>query len=115
MKIRYSLSLLCLMLLLISVLPLKTNVYGDNPKKYQEISSTAVSMCVLEAQSGRVLFGKNIEKKVAMASTTKIFTALTVLENCNDLSQRVQIDDRAVGIEGTSIYLRKGENLSVKE
>lgn len=50
-----------------------------------------------------------------MASTTKIFTALTVLENCENLEEIVQVDDRAVGIEGTSIYLRKGETLTVKE
>lgn len=78
-------------------------------------SSSAKAMCVLEQSSNRVLYGKNIDQKLPMASTTKIFTALTVLENCNNLEEKVQVDDRAVGIEGTSIYLRKGEVLTVKE
>lgn len=82
---------------------------------YEECSSSAKAMCLLEKNSGRILYGKNIDEKLAMASTTKIFTALTVLNNCNNLDEKVNIDDRAVGIEGTSIYLRKGEVLTVKE
>ena len=77
--------------------------------------SSAKAMCVLEQSTGRVLFEKNAHKPLAMASTTKVFTALTVLENCTNLEEMVHIDDRAVGIEGTSIYLRKNEVLSVKE
>ena len=80
-----------------------------------QTQSSARAMCVLEQSSGRVLYGKNIDQKLAMASTTKIFTALTVLENCEDINAVVDVDDRAVGIEGTSIYLRKGERLTVKE
>ena len=82
---------------------------------YKECSSSARSMCLIEQNSGRILYGKNINEKVAMASTTKIFTALTVLENCQDINKKIAIDDRAVGIEGTSMYLRKGESLTIKE
>ena len=80
-----------------------------------QVNTSAKAMCLIEQSSGRVLYGKNYEQPLAMASTTKIFTALTVLENCKDLNEIVDVDDRAVGIEGTSIYLRKGEKLSVKE
>lgn len=76
---------------------------------------SAKSMVVIESQSGRVLYGKDYELKLPMASTTKIVTALTVLENCNDLSKEIQIDNRAVGIPGTSIYLKKGEILTIEE
>lgn len=76
---------------------------------------SAKSMVVIESQSGRVLYGKDYELKLPMASTTKIVTALTVLENCNDLSKEIQIDNRAVGIPGTSIYLKKGETLTIEE
>ncbi|MDD4815835.1 MAG: D-alanyl-D-alanine carboxypeptidase [Clostridia bacterium] len=89
-------------------------VYGDTNLKIQS-NSSAKAMCLLEQKTGRVLYGKNINEPLAMASTTKIFTALTVLENCTNLDQIVNIDDRAVGIEGTSIYLQKGEKLTVKE
>ena len=82
---------------------------------YAEVSTSAKSMVILEKQSTRVLFSKNAEQKLPMASTTKIVTALTVLENCNNLEEIVYVDDRAVGVTGTSIYLRKGERLTVKE
>ena len=82
---------------------------------YAESQTSAKAMCVLEQNSGRVLFGKNLDLKLPMASTTKIFTALTVLERCKNLDAYVNINEKAVGIKGTSIYLRKGERLTVKE
>ena len=100
-------------LFVLSGMPL--GVYADNSGlDFKQCASSARTMCVLES-SGRVLYGKDIHKEVAMASTTKIFTALTVIENCQNLEEKVFVDDRAVGIEGTSIYLRKGEVLTVKE
>lgn len=82
---------------------------------FQACESSAKAMCLIEQNSGRVLYGKNIHKKLPMASTTKIFTALTVLENCQDLDEVFEIDSRAVGVEGTSIYLKKGEKMSARE
>jgi D-alanyl-D-alanine carboxypeptidase (penicillin-binding protein 5/6) len=82
---------------------------------YKECQSCAKAMCVLEQNSKRILYGKNIDAKLPMASTTKIFTAYAVLENCKNLDAFVNVDDRAVGIKGTSIYLRKGEKLTVRE
>jgi D-alanyl-D-alanine carboxypeptidase (penicillin-binding protein 5/6) len=49
-----------------------------------------------------------------MASTTKIATAITVIENCTNLDEEFVIDDRAVGVEGSSIYLKKGERQTVR-
>lgn len=71
------------------------------------------AMCVVEQTSGRVLAGENETKTLPMASTTKIMTAIVVIENTDDLERRVTIPDEAVGIEGTSIYLRQGEELSI--
>ena len=81
----------------------------------EEVNSSARACVVIESNSKRVLFEKNMNTKLAMASTTKIMTALITLEKCEDLDEIVKIDDRSVGIEGTSIYLRKGEELTVKE
>lgn len=49
-----------------------------------------------------------------MASTTKIMTALIVIEDC-DLDEVITVADEAVGTEGSSIYLKKGEKISVKD
>lgn len=84
-----------------------------NSETYADTSAQA--MVVIEANSNRVLMSKNENIKRANASTTKIATFLTVLKHCKNFDEIVEIDDRAIGIEGTSIYLRKGEKLTVKE
>lgn len=75
----------------------------------------AKSMVVIEADSKRVLNDKNKDERLAMASTTKIMTALVTCKNVKDFDEVVAINDNAVGIEGTSMYLKKGEKLTVKE
>ena len=84
-------------------------------KVYADGETSAKSMVVIEAGSGRVLLDKNMDEQRAMASTTKIMTALLTVENVKNLDEVVEINDKAVGIEGTSMYLRKGEKLSVRE
>ena len=75
---------------------------------------SARSAILIEAHDGNVLFEKNSREKLGMASTTKIMTALVVSQSC-DISEQVTIDARAVGIEGSSIYLRAGEALTVEQ
>ncbi|MEA4966278.1 MAG: D-alanyl-D-alanine carboxypeptidase family protein [Oscillospiraceae bacterium] len=75
---------------------------------------SAVHAVLLDADSGRVLYEKNAEERALIASTTKIMTALLVCEQCN-LADRVRIPKAAVGIEGSSIYLREGEILTVQD
>lgn len=84
------------------------------PPAYAEASSSAQAAILMERDSGRVLFGKNYEAKLPMASCTKIVTAITALQNCA-ADEIVTIDKKAVGIEGSSIYLREGERLTVIE
>ena len=79
------------------------------------VTTTARAMCCIEVTSGRVLYEKNADTVLPMASTTKIITAITVIENVPDLDEIITIDPKAVGIAGTSIYLQKGEELSVRE
>ena len=69
---------------------------------------------VVDAQTGRVLYEKNADQQSLIASTTKIMTALLVCEQCNVLD-RMRIPKEAVGIEGSSMYLREGEVLTVQE
>lgn len=76
-------------------------------------SSSAKAMCVLDKDSKRILYAKNQNESLPMASTTKVVTAITVLENCKDLNQTITINKNAVGVEGTSIYLRQDEQISV--
>ncbi len=77
-------------------------------------SADGVAEIAMELESGNILHAKNIDSKMPMASTTKIMTALIVAEEC-DLSEVITVPDIAVGVEGSSIYLKKGEQLSVKD
>ncbi len=86
--------------------------FADTASPHFETS--AKSAVVMERSSGRILFSKNEDARLPIASTTKIVTALTVLKNC-DLNAIVEISAEACGIEGSSIYLRAGEHLTVKE
>lgn len=69
---------------------------------------------LLDAQSGRVLYEKDADARSLIASTTKIMTGLVVAEQCN-VMDRVQIPAEAVGVEGSSMYLKEGEILTVQE
>lgn len=82
------------------------------PVRVQALS--AEKAILVDAATKRVLFEKNADARSLIASTTKIMTALVVCEQCNVLD-RVRIPKEAVGIEGSSVYLREGEILTVQE
>ena len=67
---------------------------------------------LIECSSNRVLKAENEHNRLPMASTTKIMTALIAVERLK-LDDVVTIPKEAVGIEGSSIYLKLGEKISV--
>ncbi|MBO5953808.1 MAG: D-alanyl-D-alanine carboxypeptidase [Oscillospiraceae bacterium] len=75
---------------------------------------SAEKAVLLDAGTGRVLYEKNADERSLIASTTKIMTALVVCEQCNVLD-RMRIPKEAVGIEGSSMYLKEGEVLTIQE
>ena len=78
------------------------------------ISISAKSAILIDAMSGMVIFEKNAQKPMQIASTTKILTALVVLEQCN-IDETIEIRREWTGIEGSSMYLRAGEKLTVRD
>ncbi|MDR3318697.1 MAG: D-alanyl-D-alanine carboxypeptidase [Clostridiales bacterium] len=80
----------------------------------ESVPSSAAGMAAAEVSSGRLLYEHNGKRRLPMASTTKVLTAITVIENCG-IKEIVTVDPRAVGVEGSSIYLQKGEKLSVED
>ena len=99
-------------LLLIFVLLLSTFNIGLSKKTTIVFAGTTATIS-MEVSSKRVLSGTNIHTKKYMASTTKILTAITIIENCN-LDDVVTVTARSVGVEGSSMYLDVGENITVK-
>ena len=69
---------------------------------------------LIEANSGRVLYAKNENARLPMASTTKIMTALLAIES-GRLDELVTVPDEAVGTEGSSMYLRTGERIPLRD
>lgn len=71
--------------------------------------------CVIEAESGRVLYESRGDLRLPMASTTKILTAITVLEMVDNMKEPIEISPDAVGIEGSSVYLQHGDIYTVED
>lgn len=118
MKFRHIKKIICLFFVLSIVLSffmggLSLLTSDATASAYAQTSAKA--MCVMEGSSKRVLYEKNKDTRLPMASTTKIMTAITAIENCNDLDKQFEISPKSVGISGTSLYLRKGEKLSTRD
>ncbi len=75
---------------------------------------SAVSAILMDGESGRVLFEKNAHQKRAIASITKLMTALLVAERPECLEDEVVIKPEWTGIEGSSLYLKAGEIVTVE-
>ena len=79
----------------------------------EPIEISAKSAIVLEYGTGQVLYAKDADRRLPMASTTKIMTALLALEQ-GELTDRVQISTKAAHTEGSSMYLKPGQSLSLE-
>ena len=67
----------------------------------------------MDADSGRVLYERNADRKMLIASTTKILTALVAIEE-GDLHDTVKVSREAAYTEGSAMYLTEGETLTLE-
>ena len=84
----------------------------EGPSVFPSLS--AKSALLMEADSGTAVYEKNAHTRLPMASTTKIMTALVALELAAP-DTVITIDGRAVGTEGSSVYLCESEKLTLEE
>lgn len=96
-----------LTLLILPIFPKQANSYS-----YLNIS--AEGAVLIDVASGRILYEKNPDQRMRIASLTKIMTAIIAIENGN-LNDLVKTSDNAFGTEGSSIYLKRGEKLSLED
>ncbi|QEK13620.1 D-alanyl-D-alanine carboxypeptidase [Crassaminicella thermophila] len=90
-------------------------LYNNTALAFEDnFNISASSAIVMDVKTGRVLYKKNINKKRPMASTTKIMTALVALEKSSP-GDMVKVPKNAVGVEGSSIYLKYNEKLTMKD
>jgi D-alanyl-D-alanine carboxypeptidase len=78
------------------------------------IDVSAKGAVLLEMQNKKIAYGNNPHIKLPMASTTKIMTAIVVIENAS-LDDVVVIEPCMTNVEGSSIYLQVGEKLTISD
>jgi D-alanyl-D-alanine carboxypeptidase (penicillin-binding protein 5/6) len=76
------------------------------------ISTHAETAALIDVRSGRVLYSKQGDKQMRIASLTKIMTAIVAVEQ-GKLSDSVKVGKNAFGKEGSSIYLKLNEEMSL--
>lgn len=77
-----------------------------------EMSISAQSACLIEAESGKAIYSKNADKRMHMASTTKVMTAIVAIESGISLDTIFKTPVEAVGVEGSSVYLAENEKIT---
>ena len=95
---------LTVLLVFVSLIPLHVSAYNDTSK----------SSIVMDMGSGRILYQKNPDKKMLIASTTKIMTAIIALEHGN-LNKKVKVGEEVLKMYGTNIYIEVGEKIKLKD
>lgn len=83
------------------------------PVFVEAITDTAKSTIVMDMDSGRILYQKNIDEKRLIASTTKIMTAVIAIENSN-LNDQVTIGEEVLTMYGSNIYIELGEVMTLR-
>lgn len=122
-------SILCIFIIVFSV---NTRVFADDideEESLEEINEEVLNasttantvpkinsraVLILDTKSGKVIYEKNGYSKRAMASTTKIMTAIVVLENAK-LTDVVEISKKAGGTGGSRLGLKSGDKVSVND
>ncbi len=85
---------------------------GEEPEDGLSLYATAAVL--MDADTGRVLFGKNADTPMAMASTTKILTCILVLENASP-DECVTVSSYAAGMPKVHLGIRQGEEYTVRD
>lgn len=108
-KVRVAVAILLLLSILLPVFP--TADVSASTIEFPEIS--AARAVLMEAETGKILYGKNEQEPAAMASTTKIMTALLTLEATAQSDDVVEITQEMAGVEGSSLGLQAGWKITL--
>ena len=97
-----------------------THIYAlNNNKNSDELISNSKSGILIEANSGKIIFEKEKNKKVPVASMTKMVAQIIILENIEKgkikWNDTVTVSKNAADMGGSQIYLSEGEKISIKD
>lgn len=123
-KIYFRVCILLILLLLLLPFPIFADDidYQDVSQVVIETSTTteknpnlnARSCIVLDRTSKQILYEKNANNRVKMASTTKIMTAIVIIEN-NDLGKTIEVSKKAAGTGGSRLGLKTGDKITIRD
>ena len=77
-------------------------------------STSAKAAILIDAENGRILYEQNAYTKLPMASTTKIMSTLLAIEKGN-LDEQFKVDDNAIKVEGSSMGLKSGDLVTMRD
>ncbi|MBQ9519226.1 MAG: D-alanyl-D-alanine carboxypeptidase [Firmicutes bacterium] len=89
-------------------------IFSVSPVSADEPDISALGAVLMEKESGRIVYGRNADKAMAPASTTKIMTAVIVLENSR-LDKVVCVDKEACAAPKVKMGLKAGEKITVEQ
>ena len=93
-----------ILLLIILIIPFKVSAFSTNAK----------SAILMDIDSGRVLYAKDVHRVQSVASISKIMTAIIAIENA-DINKTVTIGDEILKSYGSGIYVKKGEKIKLED
>ena len=90
----------------------EVTTYSNNSSSKLTLNSRAC--VVIDRNTNLILYGKNENEKRKMASTTKIMTAIIIIENFN-LDDTIEISKKAASTGGSRLGLKQGDKITVKD
>lgn len=103
--------LFIILLMTILLFPLST--------KAEELLPNAKSGLLIEASTGEILYEKNKNEKVSVASMTKMVAQIIILENIEKgtltWNEKIKVSSNAAGMGGSQIWLQPGEEMTVRD
>ena len=88
------------------------NVFTNVSKEPTILSKSAIAF---DRSSKAMLYGKNYDKEVPMASTTKIMTAIIFVENNKNLNEEIEVCKQAAIIGGSRLGLKTGDKITKED
>jgi D-alanyl-D-alanine carboxypeptidase len=106
---RKSIKIILTFIVVLNIISVTALAAGTEPP-----SISADGVILMNADSGDILYSKNMDTQYPPASTTKIMTALLALENA-DLDDKVVVSKTAPFADGSKIYIEEGEEFEMKD
>lgn len=94
---------------------LKEEIENVSTNVSKEPSILSRSAIAFDRNSKTILYGKNYDKEVPMASTTKIMTAIVFVENNKSLNEEVEVCKQAANIGGSRLGLKTGDKITKED